>query len=297
MIKIFPSTVLRSLLVRTSLRLSLRGLAVRLCMGRKGSAQKPRTTAKQSVLRYYLGEFLAAQRVHLRGRVLEAGGDSHLRRFGRDAYSLHILAHPGAPGANATLTADLTALHDLPEDRFDCFVGASLFERFVDPRAALRGAYRMLRPGGVLLAAFPACVSGAADEPGLDDDAPTYWRFTRVGVERCLDEVFGAEHYEVVSFGNPIAAAAIATGLSVLEIGPAHLATPARGFEVLICAVATKPMTTKPVAASPSTEFRPAEIRPEHSEHSEHLGPQPEPTPSAPQPTRRMKTKRRPEAN
>lgn len=250
-------------------RLSMRGLALRWSV--PSSSRAPRSS---SIEDYYTNQFLAAHQVHIRGRVLEAGGDSLMRRFGRDAHSLHVIAVPGISIPNVTLAADMTLLSELPERQFNCFICTDTLHRFVDPRAAIRGAFRMLRPGGVLLASFPTLPAAATNPEAAR--ARDYWRFTPAAVHECLTEVFGAGQVEVHPFGNRLSATAVLAGLSYDQIGTNRLAPVEPGCEVVICAMARKAVDAADGNADATRSSEPQESA---------------------APPRRLKKKRRPEAN
>jgi SAM-dependent methyltransferase len=72
-------------------------------------------------------------------------------------------------------------------EKFDVVIITQVFDYFRYPAGAAREIYRMLKPGGVLLASFPACAPRFADAER--------WRFTASGL-RLIVEPF--EKVEIV---------------------------------------------------------------------------------------------------
>ena len=105
--------------------------------------------------RFYIESFLQEHRKDIRGRVLEIKDSTYTDRFGRDVTQRDVLdIDPTNP--RATIVADLAAANAIPADQFDCFVLTQTLQFIYDTRAAVASAYRLLRPGGVLLATVPA---------------------------------------------------------------------------------------------------------------------------------------------
>lgn len=249
--------------------LSWRGIALRWVLPRPS-----RPPASGSPIgRFYFEEFLATRRSHIRGRAAEMGGDRFMRRFGQDAHTFDVLAEAGQYVPKATHVVDFADRDAQLEGQFNCIVGAELLQRSSDPRLAIQGIYRMLRPGGVLIASFSALPTLPADGTG---GSPEFdgWRFTPTGVERCLAEVFGPGHVDIESYGNLVAATAALGGLSAQQVGRSRLAPRQVGCEVIICAIARK------IASAPENAAEPPPFEP------------------APPAARRRRTKKsRPEAN
>jgi SAM-dependent methyltransferase len=169
--------------------------------------------------RYYIRAFIAANAGVIVGRAIEIGELRYLKEFGARANEKYILAPSkdivkSDPEVRRTIIGDLTAPMSLPEGVADCFVCTQTINFVYDIRGAIRGAHRLLAPGGVFL----GTVSGISQISRYDMDRwGDYWRFTTLSLERVLSEVFGS-NVEVKSYGNALAAQALLQGIAVEDL-------------------------------------------------------------------------------
>ena len=75
--------------------------------------------------------------------------------------------------------------------------------------------YRILTPGGTLLATFP----GISQISRYDMDRwGEYWRFTTLSARRLLEAYFPPSQVSVASFGNVLATVAFLHGLAAEDL-------------------------------------------------------------------------------
>ena len=185
--------------------------------------------------RYYIERFMEEHRADLRGRVLEVKESEYTRRFGRDVEWADVLdIDPGNP--QATVVADLTAADAVPSDSFDCFVLTQTLQFIYDTRAALRHAWRVLRPGGILLATVPATSRVITGVEYLRD----YWRFTEASCTELFGERFGPARVSVRGRGNVLTCIAFLSGLAYEELSRSELEADDPAFPLLITVRAVK---------------------------------------------------------
>ncbi len=108
-----------------------------------------------------------------------------------------------------------------------------------EARAAVRQLYRILKPGGVLLATTHG-ISKVCRQEGRDPWGE-YWRFTSQSARRLFAEVFPVELVTVSAYGNVKAAVAFLHGVSAGELTRAHLDYHDPDYEVLITIRAVRP--------------------------------------------------------
>jgi ubiquinone/menaquinone biosynthesis C-methylase UbiE len=147
------------------------------------------------------------------------------------------ILHVWNDNPRATIVADLTCADYIPSDTFDCIIFTQTLQFIYDVRAALRHLYRILKPGGVLLATF----HGISQISRYDMDRwGEYWRFTTLSARRLFEEVFPPEHITIEAYGNVLTAIAFLHGLAAEELKQEELDYHDPDYEVLITVRAVK---------------------------------------------------------
>lgn len=190
----------------------------------------------QPIDRHYIETFLAGHRGDIRGRVLEVGDSAYTRRFGGpQVQRCDVLSPRRTP--ETTVVADLTRPGSVAEAAYDCFILTQTLPFVYDVRGALRNAWRLLRPGGVLLLTVPGISQLSRYDAQRWGD---WWRFTPQGVRRLLEEVFRPADVVVTSFGNLRAAAALLDGRAAHELRPQELSHMDEDYPVIVAARAVR---------------------------------------------------------
>ena len=189
--------------------------------------------------RYYIENFLNRHSSDIKGRVLEIGDDSYTRQFGGDRVTQRDVLHVTEGNPIATFIGDLTNADQIPSDSFDCFVLTQTLHLVYDFRAALDTIYRILKPGGVVLATVPGISHRSVDE--WEDY--WCWAFTTASCKKLFTEFFPTDHVEIEAFGNVLAAIAFLEGLSFDELTQQELDSRDRSYELLITVRAVKPVS------------------------------------------------------
>jgi glycosyltransferase involved in cell wall biosynthesis/peptidoglycan/xylan/chitin deacetylase (PgdA/CDA1 family) len=191
----------------------------------------------QPVDRYYIEQFLARHAADVCGRVLEVGDNAYTRRFGGDRVARSDVLHAVEGNPRATLVADLAQADGVPSDSFDCIILTQTLQLIYDVQTAVRTLYRLLKPGGVLLATVPG-ISPLGDNEWRDRWC---WGFTRVSAQRLLEEAFPSEAAEVTVHGNVLAAISFLHGLAREELAGKELEHSDGDYPVTITLRAVKP--------------------------------------------------------
>lgn len=191
----------------------------------------------QPIDRFYIEQFLAGHKADIRGNVLEIGDDIYTRQFGGDQVVKSDVLHVAEGNPKATIVADLTHAEQIPDNNFDCILLVQTLQFIYDSQAALRTAFRILKPGGVLL----ATVSGISHLSRDEWADSWYWNFTAHSMRRLMDEAFPRADVTVRSHGNVLAAAAFLQGLAVEELRIQELKHDDPQFELVITVRAVKP--------------------------------------------------------
>jgi SAM-dependent methyltransferase len=165
--------------------------------------------------RYYIERFLAGHVADMRGHVLEVGDDRYTRMFGADRVTESEVLHPEEGTPNATIIADLSCAPHIPSDSFDCVVLTQVLQFVKDPHAVVRTLYRILRPGGVVL----ATTAGISQVSRWDMERwGDYWRYTDLSIAGLFADAFSEPSIQVQTYGNVLAATAFLQGLAAEEL-------------------------------------------------------------------------------
>ena len=187
--------------------------------------------------RYYIENFLRSQSTHIRGVVLEIAESSYSKQFGGERVTAFEVLHYTHDNKNATIVGDLCDHRSLPANKIDCFICTQTFQFIYNYKDAIRGAYHMLREGGVLL----ATVAGISQISRYDMDKwGDYWRFTTLSAKASFEEVFGQNNVTVQAYGNVLSSTAFLHGISVEELTTKELDATDDNYQMLITIVAFK---------------------------------------------------------
>jgi len=191
----------------------------------------------QPIDRYYIENFLARHADDIQGRVLEIKDNTYTRKYGGDSVHTSDILDMDESNRQATIVADLTRADHVPPETFDCIVFTQTLQLIYEMRAATESLYRLLKPGGVLLATFP----GASQISYKHCGDSWHWAFTRLSAGQLFSETFPAENVEVHAHGNVLVAVALLHGLAVEELRKEELDYHDANYEVLITLRAAKP--------------------------------------------------------
>jgi glycosyltransferase involved in cell wall biosynthesis/SAM-dependent methyltransferase len=188
--------------------------------------------------RYYIERFLSGNAERIAGHVLEIGDDRYTRRFGGDRVNRSDVLHVTPDNPRATIVADLTRADHIPSNRFDCIILTQTLTFIYDVRAAVATLFRILKPGGVVLATMGGVTQTIASATDRWDYC---WGFSARSSRRLFEEQFAPASVFVESFGNVLAATAFLQGLAAEDLRPEELDHRDNDYEFLIAVTAVKP--------------------------------------------------------
>ena len=201
------------------------------------------------VQRYYLEQFLSGQVEDVRGHTLETEDGNYTHQFGRARVTKSDVLDLNQGNPYATVIKDLTCPDQFPADTYDCILITQTLQLIYDLPAAVKTLYRILKPGGVVLATMPGLTRNGRAKPDQSavrtcvDNWSDYWcwSFTTVAAKRLFAEAFGAANVEVKSYGNVLSAIAALQGMATQELTQPELDYCDRAYQVLITVRAVKP--------------------------------------------------------
>jgi hypothetical protein len=174
----------------------------------------------QPIDRFYMGQFLFANRAAIAGSVVEVGDPGYSRHFGGRRVSTIDVLSPGS-GPEVSVVADLRVPDSVPEGRWDCFICTQVLVCLDNFALAAESIHRALRPGGVALVTLPTTQRYFPEDI---DPWPLLWGFSPRSAQGLFGSVFGYENVVLNLYGNAASAAAFLGGYAAHEIAPARLA-------------------------------------------------------------------------
>jgi SAM-dependent methyltransferase len=194
-----------------------------------------------SICRYYIDKFVQSWAADIQGRVLEIGDPGYTNKFGGDKVIQSDVLHATPGNPEATIVADLTSADHIPSNTFDCVILTQTLQFIYDFRSALRTVYRILAPGGVLLATF----HGISQISRYDMVRwGEYWRFTTLSIKMLFEELFPPQNLTIKAQGNVLTAICFLHGLSIQELSQEELDYHDPDYELLITLRAVRPQDT-----------------------------------------------------
>lgn len=159
--------------------------------------------------RYYIDNFLRLTTVDLQTCLwsLEVAEDTYCKKFLPNAKH-DILSYDKG--------MDLTDSSTLPEEKYDVFICTQVFHVIYNVKLAIKGAYRLIKHGGTLLATVAGNISQIAEYDM--NQWGYYWGFTGIAIQRLMEEIFGPGNVEVFPYGNVMAATAFIQGVAVEDL-------------------------------------------------------------------------------
>lgn len=186
--------------------------------------------------RYYIENFLEANKQFIKGRVLEIGDNEYTLRFGGAGVVKSDILHIDANNPKATYVGDLSDAPHIPSDTFDCIVLTQTLHLIYDCEKALHTCYRILKPGGVLLMTVP----GISNVDYTDWAHLWLWAFTDSVIKKMLERVFPDHNFKTQVFGNVMVATAFLYGMGLPEISKENLDANDPHYQLIITAKAFK---------------------------------------------------------
>ena len=192
--------------------------------------------------RYYIEKFLAEHAEDIHGRVLEIKHNTYTKKYGQDRVMKSDVLHPVEGNPDATIIADLTTADHLPSNVYDSIIFTQTLQVIYDIRKTIATLYRILKPGGVLLATASGMAKLSLDD---FDKWGEYWRFTSLSARLLFEEAFSPGNVTVRSYGNVLTAISFLAGLSCEDLTRKELDAMDRSYEILVAIRAVKPESSQ----------------------------------------------------
>lgn len=189
--------------------------------------------------RYYIENFLHAHREDIKNNVLEIGYNTYTKNYGGEKVTKSDVLHVKENNPGVTIIGDLSCGENIPSNQYNCIILTQTLQTIYDLESTVKTIFRILKPGGVLLATVPGiCKISRYDM----DNWGYYWSFTSVSVKKLFSKCFPEGNLSIESHGNVLAATALLYGLADREIAKSKLDYKDPDYEVIITLRAKKPL-------------------------------------------------------
>ena len=186
--------------------------------------------------RFYIENFLNKHAQDVHGRVLEIGDATYTRRFGGNRVIKSDVLHIIKGNPEATIIGDLTKADHIASNVFDCIIITQTLQCIYDLHSALSTLYRIIKPGGVLLATVP----GLSQVVKCNWGDNWYWAFTDQSARLLFNEYFESKNLEVRNCGNVLTAISFLHGVAQEELTKEELLYQDDEYQVVITVRAIK---------------------------------------------------------
>lgn len=178
--------------------------------------------------RYYIKKFLSGNKNFIKGHCLEILNGDYLRKFGEDRVIKIDVLDIDKENKKANIICDLRDAFIIPDNTYNCIVLTQTIHFIDDFDAVISECFRILKPGGAVLATLPS-LSRLDPVAGIDND---YWRFTKNSARYIFSKKFN--NVDIVSFGNLLAGVNFLMGISKEEMRQKDLDYVDESFSCLI---------------------------------------------------------------
>ena len=182
--------------------------------------------------RYYIEKFLAENTDLIKGICLEVENNAYCLKFGKTVKCDILDINKDNP--KATIIADMRNMPQVPDNDYVCLIITLVFLFIDNYDSAIKECYRILKPGGTLLATLPF-ISRVDARAGVNGD---FWRFTEASAKYMFGKYFNS--VEAKSWGNVLSGTAFWVGMAQEELSQKELEYNDGGFPVIISVKAIK---------------------------------------------------------
>ncbi len=188
-----------------------------------------------SIARYYIDEFIEANKSSITDDVLEVADRRYTNRYGVDVKKSMCL-HVNGWGENV-IKADLETGDGIEEESCDCFICTQTLLFTYDVLSVVKNVYCMLKKGGTALITVPGITHLSLYDY---DNWGQYWSFTDMSLRRLLEKWFDKNSIQIETYGNMKSTIGYLYGLTVEDIKESDLKYRDNQYQLIIAAKVVK---------------------------------------------------------
>lgn len=147
--------------------------------------------------------------------------------------ALHVVGW----GADVHIQGNLETGEGIQENMFDCLICTQTIQMIYDIHSVVRNIKKLLRPGGAAL----ITASGISQISRNDyDNWGEFWRFTKMSMQKLLEDVFPHDNTEISTFGNVKTAIGFLYGLCQNDLKKSDFEYNDEQYPLIVAAVCKK---------------------------------------------------------
>ncbi len=186
--------------------------------------------------RYYIEEFLEKHKDLIHGRVMEISDNAYTQKYGGENVGESVVLHVEGWGRDV-IKGNLESGEGIYDDWIDALILTQTLMFIYDTKKTVQNIYRMLKPGGIVL----ATVAGISQISRYEaDNWGDFYSFHEDAVKRIFGEVFGEENIQVECYGNVKTALSLLYGLCSEDLTEEDFAYRDMDYQVVIGVAAHK---------------------------------------------------------
>lgn len=189
--------------------------------------------------RYYIESFLCEHASCVTGKCLELLNNNYTIKYSDSHVTRSDVLDIDQTNQNASIIGDLRSLQGVENNTYDCIILTQVLQFIDDVDAAISETFRVLKPGGVLLATLPT-ISRADCTSGVTGD---FWRFTPASALYLFEKKFSQTDIEITAYGNARTSMFFYIGLALEDTPKKILDIVDESFPTLVGIKATKPLS------------------------------------------------------
>lgn len=189
-----------------------------------------------SIDRYYIDKFLEKNKNKIRGNCLEILNNNYTTKYGISKNIKSDVLDIEKENKKANIIDDLRNLKKISDNTYNCIILTQVLQFIDDLDSAISECFRILKPGGVLLATLPS-ISRIDCVANIKGD---FWRFTKASAKFLFEKQFESSKLDISSFGNAKSGAYFFVGFSQEDVSQKILEENDQNFPVIITVRAQK---------------------------------------------------------
>lgn len=187
--------------------------------------------------RYYIEEFLEANKQYICGDVMEIADNSYTLEFGGVNVNNSLILHVEGGDSPNIIKGNLETGEGISANMVDCIIFTQTIQFIYNIDKVAKNIIKLLRPNGCALITAASITQISRYDMDRWGD---YWRFTELSMKKLFENIMHQGKVEVVKYGNVKTAVSFLYGLSCEDLREETLNYKDDDYPLVIAAVVQK---------------------------------------------------------